>query len=184
MLPWLWRRLEGYVRPPIIAPPAEPPELAVPTPEGVFHAAAVRYLDVQISTNDVLETKNANVVWIGSVVLPVTFGLLSLGQASVPRWAGVLLVLSLAAYALLLATSWWASLLRGLEYRPDIPTLAEHSATLSGEAMQLWAAQEYMDSSEANKGVLLRKARLVGAANTLLYLEGFFLSLAALLTLL
>jgi hypothetical protein len=184
VLPWLWRRLEGYVRRPIVPPPAEPPEPTIPTPEGVFHVTAVRYLDIQVSTNDILDTKSANVVWIGSVVLPVTFGLLSLGQAEVPRWADVLLVLSLASYALLLVASWWASLLRGLEYRPYIPTLAEHSAILSGEALQLWAAQEYMDSSEANKGVLLRKARLVGAANTLLYLEGFFLSLAALLTLL
>jgi hypothetical protein len=60
----------------------------------------------------------------------------------------------------------------------------EHSETYPGSVLQRWVAEEYVASTEANKDILVRKARWVGAAGVLLYAEGLLLSLAALLTLL
>ena len=77
-----------------------------------------------------------------------------------------------------------ASLIRGLEYRPDISTLGEHSETYSGVLLKQWVANEYRASIVANKDVLVRKARWVGAEALALYLEGLFLSIAATVTLL
>jgi hypothetical protein len=182
----LVRKYLRYLLGRILQPPQPRlvPSGDAPTPGSVFHDAVARLLDVQIGVNNVLDTRNANLLWIGSAVLPVTVGLLNIGQAQVPRFAVYSLAVSLACYFFLLVTSWWASRFRGLEFRPHIPTLRDHSADYTGDVLQQWVALEYLASTEANGRQLVRKARWVGAANTLLYVEGFFLSLAALVTLL
>lgn len=119
-----------------------------------------------------------------STVLPLTFGLLSFGDRDVPDRAETALVGALICYVLVLLFAWVASVSRGLEYRPHIPTLHEHGMNQSGDNLQAWVAKEYLESTEANKASLVRKARLVGAANAFLFAEGIFLSLAALWTLL
>lgn len=183
MLPWLLRRI-GERSGPQSVPGGAAPNANEPTSESIFLEAAKSFLDVQVSTDDLLDSRNAGIFSVGSTVLPVTFGLLGLGQKAVPHWAIVSLALALGCYVFLLSSSWRASLIRGLEFRPHIPTLAENSEHYAGTSLQRWVALEYLASTEANKRVLGRKARWVGAANTLLYLEGFFLSLAALLSLL
>jgi len=50
--------------------------------------------------------------------------------------------------------------------------------------LKQWVANEYRASIVANKDVLVRKARWVGAEALALYLEGLFLSIAATVTLL
>ena len=125
-----------------------------------------------------------NIVVVGSTVLPLTFGLLSIGQAEIPYWAGVSLRASLGWYVLLLITSWWASRFRGLGYRPDLLDLNEYSQSYSAPLLEQWIAIEYTRSASENERTLKQKARWVGAASTLLYLEGLSLSIAAVVTLL
>jgi hypothetical protein len=50
--------------------------------------------------------------------------------------------------------------------------------------LQRWVANEYVSATIENEIALQRKAQHIGWANTLLYLEGLFLALAAALTLL
>jgi hypothetical protein len=154
------------------------------TPERVLYDAAVRFLDLQISTNDVLDNKAANVFSVGSTILPVTFGLLTLAPYRIPHWSVVMLFVALGAYIMLLLRAWRASVYRGLEYRPNIPTLEGYSQSYRGDVLLWWVATEYMASTTENRAVLEQKARWTGAANTALFVEGFFLSAAAILALL
>lgn len=182
MLALLWRFLRYLVGRIVQPPPSATPR--EPTPESVFHDAVVRLLDVQINTNNALDTRNGTTFSVASTVLPVTVGLLNLGMTRITGSAIVALAAALGCYVLLLVCSGRASAIRGLEFRPHLLTLSEHSQAYPGNILQQWVAQEYLASTEANGRQLARKARWVGAASVLLYIEGFFLSLAALLTLL
>lgn len=93
------------------------------TVEQVYHDAALQFLTVQISTNDVLDSRNYQAFTIGSTVLPLTFALLNLSEQEVPDTANWSLAGALVFYLLLLACACRASFVRGLEYRPDIATL-------------------------------------------------------------
>lgn len=54
-----------------------------------------------------------------------------------------------------------------------------HSQEIEGAALRRWVAEEYAASSATNRPLLLRKAQLVGFATGALFVEGFFISLAA-----
>ncbi len=182
MLAWLWRQLTNRLQSP--TPPQPPPTVDDPLPESVFHDAAVRFLEVQFSVNNLLDTRNGTTFSVGSTILPVTVGLLNLGTTRIPDSAIVCLVVALGCYVLLLGCSWRASAIRGLEHRPHLPTLGTYVEDYFGRALQRWVAQEYLKSTEANRNILAVKGRWLGVASALLYVEGFFLSIAALLTLL
>jgi hypothetical protein len=154
------------------------------SPEDVFYDAAARFLDVQVSTDDVLDDEASRAFGVGSTVLPLTFGLLNLGPNRPPDLAVAFLIVALVAYLLLVACAWRASALRVLEYRPHIPTLQEHSEHYDGNVLRRWVAEEYAVSGEANRAVIQRKARWSGAAVSALYAEAVFLALAAVRTLL
>lgn len=154
------------------------------SPEDVFYDAAARFLDVQVSTDDVLDGEAANAFAVGSTVLPLTFGLLNLGTNRPPGLAVTFLLLALSAYIVLVVCAWRVSALRVLEYRPHIPTLQEHSKSYEGDVLRRWVAEEYAISGEANRAVVERKARWSGAAVTALYVEAVLLALAAVRTLL
>lgn len=154
------------------------------TAEEVYLDAAARFLDVQVSTMDVLDNKAANAFSVGSVVLPVTFGLLSLSSRKAPTATVVILVLALLAYVVLVILVWRVSRNRILEYRPDLSPLGEYSKLVSVHELQRWVADQYVTSTELNEITLARKGIWVGRAITALYAEGFLLSLAAVSTLL
>ncbi len=158
-----------------------PPSVPLPpsgdddqSPASVVHDAAARFLDIQISTGDFLDTRNANIFSISSVVLPVTFGLLTLGDREIPGKAEMALVGALICYVLVLVFAWVASISRGLEYRPYLPTLHDHSKNLPGNTLRAWVAEEYIESTEANRASLVRKARLVGQQIPSFSLREFF----------
>ncbi|MDQ3539583.1 MAG: hypothetical protein M3440_02745 [Chloroflexota bacterium] len=54
-----------------------------PLPEQVYHDAARHYLDVQISSFDVLDARAGQIFSVGSVALPLTIALLNLGSNNV-----------------------------------------------------------------------------------------------------
>lgn len=152
--------------------------------EEVYFDAARHFLDLQIATHDVLDTKASQGFSVGSVVLPLTFALLNLSDVDVPvitKWA---LGFALAAYVGLLVYTARASLVRGLEYRPNITTLREHAATYSGSILKRWVADEHEASIQDNAVILGRKARWVGTATLALYVEAACLAIAAITTLL
>jgi len=155
------------------------------TPEEVFHtAAAARFLDVQASTNDVLDNETSNAFSIGSIVLPVTFGLLGLSGRKVPSETIAILTLALVGYLILVFRVWRASRNRAFSYRPNMLALRENSEVVQGEVLRRWVADEYVASTAFNKDRLERKGIWVGRAITALYTEGFLLSIAAISTLL
>jgi hypothetical protein len=172
MLRWLRHRVPGGGNAPTAPPPPIPPSLPA---EQVSYDAAARFLDVQISTDDVLDQEARGVLTIGSTVLPLTFGLLNLGPNRAPDLAIACFAVALVAYAILLSCSFRISRFRGLEYRPHLPTLMEHSRNYDGDLLRQWVAEEYVASSEKNRPVLERKARWSGVAFLALYVEVFLL---------
>jgi len=159
VLPWLWRQFGQRTR-----PPSPPTAISggEPSPADVYYEAAARFLDVQLATHEVLDNKAFNTFSVGSTVLPLTFGLLSLASGSLADTALALLALALLAYLSLLFCAWRASRIRALEYRPDIPTLRGHSERFGADSLRRWVANEYAESSEANRKALVVKARWTG----------------------
>lgn len=148
----------------------------------VYHDAARHFLDVQISTMDMLDSKTAQYLSAASLALPVTAALLSFGVSGrdgLSRPAFVALTGALVCYVLVLVFSAAASMIRGLEYRPDISTVKQHSEAYAGIFLRQWVANEYEASIVENKKVLVAKARWVGAEALAFYLEGLCLSIAA-----
>lgn len=132
--------------------------------EEVYYTTARHFLDVQFTTMDMLDNKTWQTFSVGSTVLTVTFALLNISTREVPVYAIWALGIALFFYVSLLFTSFQVSRIRGLEYRPDISTVKEHSEMITGRFLQQWVSNEHLDSIEANKNVLVRKARWVGAA--------------------
>jgi len=158
-----------------------------PIAEEVYHDAARHFLEVQISTYDLLVTRAVQTFSIGSVVLPVTFALLNLGstQVDIPLIALGGLGAALFVYlGLLFCVIKASTILRALEYRPNLTTLTTHSTHYPGNTLLRWVANEYEESSRENAHVLARKSRWVGFASITLYAEGVLLSVAAIVTLL
>jgi len=154
------------------------------TPEEVLHDAAARFLDAQISTLDVLDNRTVGIFTVASTILLLTFGLFDLTTDAVSDRATWLLRGALASYVLLLLFAWRGSRIRALEFRPNLATLLEHSQTLYGTLLRRWVAIEYIQSTEINMKNLQEKARWVGAASSLLFVEGFLLSAAVITALL
>lgn len=150
----------------------------------IYLEAARRFLDLQVRLDEILDTRNITIFSIGSTILPVTFGLLNLADAAIPHRAEVALIVALAAYVFLLAFSWRASSIRGLEYRPSLVALEKLLDDYEDDVLSRWVGKEYADSAAINRDVLNRKSRWIGAANGCLYAEAFLISLAALWTLL
>lgn len=188
MVGWLWRKIVRRPR------ESDHPEVEVASSEDhgpiaaeVYHDAARHFLEVQISTYDLLDTRAVQTFSIGSVVLPVTFALLNLGstRVDIPLVARGALGAALFVYlGLLFCVIKASTILRALEYRPNLKTLRSHSARYPGKTLLRWVANEYEESSRENEGVLARKSRWVGFASIALYAEGVLLSFAAIVTLL
>jgi hypothetical protein len=152
--------------------------------QAVFHDAALKFLDQQVVSNSELDNRTSQNFQVGSTVVTIAFGLLSLSQAAIPHRADICLYAAFGAYALVLVFCFAASLYRKIDYRPDIPTVRGYVDELAGSDLQLWVALEYMSSTEINEKKLKNKSRLVGGATIFLYIEGACLAGAALLTLL
>jgi hypothetical protein len=164
--------------------PSDDAVVDAPSADAVYHDAVSRFLDVQVSTADQLDGKTANILQVGSTVLPLALGLLALSGRTPPPGTVIFLGLALGAYGLLLIWSWRASRIRGLEYRPDMATLQRNSQALGGATLRRWVAEEYAASTAANGVALSRKARFVGLANSALHAEGLLIALAAVFVLL
>lgn len=100
----------------LIAPAVSEAHADGPLSAEVYHDAARHFLDVQISTMDVLDGKTAQNFSIGSLVLPVTFALPNLETVS--RTARIALAIALVFYGLVLVSA-AASLIRELELSID-----------------------------------------------------------------
>lgn len=129
------------------------------TADEIFYNAASRFLDVQVSTNDVFDARSTTAFSTGLTVLPVTFGLLRLSSVEIPEITLWLLAGGLGIYLVLLFCVWRASRIRVLEYRPNLVTLEEYSEMAPGDVLQRWVASEYVASTKFNQPVLARKGR-------------------------
>jgi hypothetical protein len=159
--------------------PSRDAESDAPSADQVYLTSAQRFLDIQVTTNDVLDTKSAGVVGVGSTILPLTFGLLSISGKALPGATQWCLVAAVVAYIALLVAAARTSYIRAIEYRPNIRTLWENSQNFEGAVLRRWVAEEYAASTEINNLVLEYKARWVGRVVLLLYVEGMLISAAA-----
>jgi hypothetical protein len=150
-----------------------------PSADHMYFAFVQRLLDSQLTTSDVLDTKAAGTIGVGSTVLPLTFGLLSISGRALPGLTVAALGAAILAYIVLLASAARAFHIRALEYRPDLMTLWENSQTTDGVTLRRWIAEEYAASTEINQPVLARKARYAGITNIALLIEGILISCAA-----
>lgn len=150
-----------------------------PSADQAYFAFVERLLDSQLATSDVPDTKAAGTIGVGSTVLPLTFGLLSISGRTLPGFTVVALIVAIVAYAVLLSSAARASHIRALEYRPDLATLWANSQSVDGATLRRWIAEEYASSTELNRPLLVRKARYVGIANIALLIEGILISFAA-----
>jgi hypothetical protein len=145
----------------------------------MYFAFVERLLDTQLATSDVLDTKAAGAIGVGSTVLPLTFGLLSIAGKALPGFSAIALGVAIVAYIVLLCSAARASHIRALEYRPDLMTLWQNSQEADGTTLRRWIAEEYAASAEINRPLLVRKARYAGIANIALLIEGILISFAA-----
>ena len=122
-----------------------------PSVEEVYHDAALQFLNVQISTNDVLDARTWQAFSVASTVLPLTFALLNLSGRVVPQEANWVLSAALAVYVLLILFASRANAQRLLEYPPNIEALGElvapyRASLLGGSVLREWVANEYLAS--------------------------------------
>lgn len=150
-----------------------------PSADQVYFDSAERFLNTQVATNDVLDTKTAGAVSLGSTILPLTFGLLSISGRTFPGVTQKFLIAAVVAYVILIVAAARTSYIRGIEYRPNIRRLWENSQVVDGVVLRRWVAEEYAASSEINQIVLDYKARWVGRVTFVLYIEGMMISAAA-----
>ena len=156
------------------------------TPISVFHEAAREQLEIQIGAFNALDTKAWNALSIGSAILPITFGLLGVGNVDIPLLGAVALGFAVIAYAVVLWYAWRiTSRTDRLRTGELITSLSNHvdNREISSEGLRLWLARGYERAIIANEDTLLHKATYVGRASNALYAESLFLSLAAILTL-
>lgn len=181
-------RIRDQFRTPVEAPwiqagPSADADADAPTADQIYFHFAERLLDSQVATNDALDAKSGAAVGVGSTILPLTFGLLSISGRTLPGLTQWSLVAAVAVYIILLGAAARTSHIRGIQFRPNIHRLWENSQTFDGKVLRRWVAEEYAASCEVNQLVLAYKARWVGRVVAILYLEGMLISAAAALAL-
>jgi hypothetical protein len=181
-----FRRSSG---PPVVADiprgqPSQDAESDEPSADQVYLDIARLQLTLQVSAYDALDTRSASAVGAGSFALPLVLAFLALsGGRPEPLVVGLFLG-AVLAYFVLLVSAARASRVRGLEFRPSMPSLHHSAGEVRGSALRRWAAEEFAISVELNRPEVEAKARRVGVALTALYIEGFFVGLAVLASLL
>ena len=160
-----------------------------PSADQVFLGVAERVLDAQVGTSDELDSRVATAVSFGGTVLPVTIGLLNLGQQSRPGFedsidplAKLLLGGAIFVYGELIVFAYLSYRQRRIEYGPNILDLNRYTETYSGGELRRWVAEVYSRSIRHNEIPLWRKARYARWVIRALYAEVVVLSLAALWT--
>lgn len=167
-----------------------PPPPAVPVEEdeapyaATYARTAKELLDVQISTSDVLDARVATALGVGSTVLPLAFGLLTISGALLGPWVIGFLVVALIAYIVLLFASLKSSVGEQLDRRPNTADLRNAYENANDPAsFERWIAEELLESVDYNDDVLNLKARWAGISIWALHAEGIALAIASVLAL-
>ena len=190
-MPSRFESLLKRMQPVVQVEAAEPPPLPVaPGDEdeapyaATYARTAKELLDVQISTSDVLDARVATALGVGSTVLPLAFGLLTISGALLGRWVTGFLVVALIAYVVLLFASLKSSVGEQLDRRPNTADLRNAYENANDPAsFERWIAEELLESVDYNDDVLELKARWAGIAVWALHAEGIALAIASVLAL-
>ena len=170
--------------PPAPAPAPAPPEDDEAPYAATYARTAKELLDVQISTSDVLDARVATALGVGSTVLPLAFGLLTISGAVLGAWVIGFLIVALVAYIVLLFASLKSSVGEQLDRRPNTADLRNAYENANDPAsFERWIAEELLESVDYNDDVLELKARWAGVAVWALHAEGIALAIASVLAL-
>lgn len=147
--------------------------------------AATRLAD-QLAIVDVQTQRITSVLTIGSVVLPLTAGVLTseAHQLEYPRGQAVLLTLAVAAYLFLAACFLLAWRFRKWDTRPEMTQWKEVAQPDRLEPeLRYWLGTAYVDAYNANSPQLHTKVQWVARGAAALVAEVILLSAAVLLPL-
>ena len=161
-------------------------------PEQVYHDAALAFLSAQIRSSEALDSKASQALTVGSAALPLTIALVNVARATgsdtaVVSLAGVPLVLfivALVCYLAILLLNLQLGLISAIEFKPEMHDLRrnyllQRREPLAGRGLRGWVTDAYIESSEDNRVLLVRKARVVFYVQLALSLEGASLAVGA-----
>ncbi len=155
------------------------------TPPGqsseVFYDVAMRRLEEQLERRESYASRVAAALTVGATILPVTSGLLTLDGRHVPTCALIFLYGSIVVFVTVVVFCLIVLLPGTLDFRPDMPTLVEHSRQQPTDAVRRWVANECVESIRRNDERLGRTVVYVSAALIALGIETVLLAVAAVL---
>ncbi len=145
-----------------------------------------------MSFSEGLDGKASQALTVGSAALPLTIVLVNVARASgsdtaVVSLEGVPLVLfivALVCYLAILLLNLRPGLISAIEFKPEMHDLRrnyllQRRQPLAGRGLKGWVTDAYIESSEENRILLIRKARLVYYVQLALSLEGATLAIGA-----
>ena len=153
-------------------------------PEQVYHDAALTFLSAQMSFSEGLDGKASQALTVGSAALPLTIVLVNVARASGSDTAVVsleevplvLFIEALVCYLAILLLNLRPGLISAIEFKPEMHDLRrnyllQRRQPLAGQGLKGWVTDAYIESSEKNRILLIRKARLVFYVQLALSLE-------------
>lgn len=149
-----------------------------------FYDVAMRRLDEQVERRESYSARASTTLAVGSTILPVTTGLLTLSDHKLGTCGVVLLSVSIVAFVVVVIFSMLVLLPATLDFRPDMETLNSHNDEYSANSVRTWAARECATSIGENEKRLRHKPWLLSTALGALAFETVLLAVASLLALL
>jgi hypothetical protein len=140
-----------------------------------FHDAALQTLNVHIETFDKIDVRVSTTLTVGSAILPLTYGLLSLSQINHASLTSFSLKVAVFWYVVMLVFALTANSIRLVSYRPDPETLERNSELYDDAILLEWVAREYVASVKENAPKLLQKSKWAGGAEIWFTLEAISL---------
>lgn len=177
------------------------PTLSDLVPEEVFHDAAFAFLNAQISSSDVLDSRASQVLSVGTASLPLTIALVNARGTTIldePFWDRpylqydklpiICFFVALAAYVWILHLSREIGRKSRIEFKPLMSTMSDaflemQTQPLGGRGLKAWVARYYVESTNDNQQLLYEKSRMVSRIQLVLVVEGVALTLGATLAL-
>jgi hypothetical protein len=138
--------------------PSSDSEHDAPSADQVYLDVTIRVLDAQVETSDERDSRVATAVSFGGTVLPVTIGLLNLGDrgvivrdAVIDPIAKLLLGGANLVYGGLICFAYLSYRQRRILFGPNVLALRGHTESYTGRELRRWVAEEYARAVTGNE---------------------------------